>query len=347
MCRDVQSLGAKWFAVACILLSGAAMSEARPEDSPSAALPAPKAAENRLLDIAVAGESLIAVGQFGVILRSQDGDTWEQMPSPVDTMLTRVVFTDAQSGWALGYDASILQTQDGGLNWTLRYRDPQARALYELLFIDPQRAIAVGAYGQMLRSEDGGQSWQIVESELTDLGMHFNALVRLGDGSLVVLGERGLMARSKDHGGHWEVLDFPYEGSQFGALAHGEKGLSTFGMRGNVYQARNIDLCPLIDIDAWDPYERVTVDDAQQLADMGWQHAQAEAKESLFGGLSIGPHRALLVGVNGIATVLNTETGKLRPVEADSNETLSKAVLFEGQVIAVGRRGVSKLGPVP
>src|SRR5438445_4258963 len=85
------------------------------------ALPAAKAVHGRLLDIAVAGDRAVAVGQQGVILTSADGKSWEQRPSPVSAMLTRVRFVDPHVGRALGYDATILQTQDGGANWTLRH----------------------------------------------------------------------------------------------------------------------------------------------------------------------------------------------------------------------------------
>lgn len=344
---DVRKHGLRNFlyAATAILALGARAADVTPPPVP--ALSAPKAAENRLLDIALAGDRLIAVGQFGVILISDDASHWSQAESPVDSMLTHVQFQNAQSGWALGHDASILQTRDGGASWQIRHRDPRARALYDLLFLDERHALAVGAYGQMLLTEDGGASWQTIENELTDLGMHFNTLIQLQNRSLLVVGERGLIAVSKDEGQIWTLLDFPYEGSQFGALPYGNKGFITYGMRGNVYIADDISVCKTMDAESWDPFERTTVNGADRLSAMGWRHAPPAIKESLFGAIPSGTDSVLFLGVNGTALKLDIDNLTLRPVEINANETLSDAVSFKGRLIAVGRRGAVDIGPAP
>src|SRR3546814_10559967 len=73
-------------------------------DAPRRALTAAKATHARLLGIAIVDGHLAAVGQQGVILRSADGKNWQQVPSPVSSMLTRVRFLDARHGWIVGYD---------------------------------------------------------------------------------------------------------------------------------------------------------------------------------------------------------------------------------------------------
>ena len=134
------------------------------------ALTAPKASAHRLIDVTRAGDAMLAVGQQGVILRSDDGRTWQQVASPVSTMLTRVIFTDAQHGWVLGYEDTLLHSDDGGRSWTLRHRDREGRALYDLVFLDSQRGLAVGAYGTVLTTADGGHSWQQDSTVLGELG---------------------------------------------------------------------------------------------------------------------------------------------------------------------------------
>ncbi len=312
---------------------------------PVPALPAPKAAENRLLDIARAGDKLVAVGQFGVILKSDNASQWTQADSPIDSMLTHVQFQDAQSGWALGHDASILQTRDGGSSWQIRHRDPAAGALYDLQFLDERHALAVGAYGQMLATDDSGANWHAIENALTDLGMHFNAVLRLQNSSLLVVGERGLVAVSKDMGQSWSLLDFPYIGSQFGALPYGDKGLITYGMRGNVYIAEDVSVCQTIEVQSWDPFERKTVIDADRVAAMGWRHAPPVIRESLFGAVTSGAGSVLLLGVNGTALKLGIGDLTLRTMNINASETLRNAVSFRGRLIAVGRRGIVDIGP--
>lgn len=315
-------------------------------NTPIPALTAPKAADNRLIDLAHAATALVAVGQHGVILRSTDGKHWEQRPAPVSAMLTRLRFTDAQHGWALGYDATILHSGDGGANWTLRHRDPSARALYDLAFTDAQHGLAIGGYGQMLETDDGGQRWRTRDNALAQLGMHLNAIVRLGNGTLLVVGERGLIARSSDAGTTWSLLDSPYAGSLFGALPHGERGVLVYGMRGHVYASEDPSAAPIIDFATWDPYARATVSDSARLAALGWRKLDSPVAESLFGATPLADGGALLVGVNGTALRLD-RAGALSAIKTPAAETLSNVIVDRGRLLACGRRGISDLGPAP
>ena len=316
-------------------------------ESTSPAIIAPKAAENRLLDITVAGSQLIAVGQQGVILLSEDGKTWRQAASPVGVMLTRVQFTDAQHGWVLGYDATILQTTDGGTTWSLRHHDIQGRALYDLMFLDAQRGLAVGAYGTLLETSDGGASWVARDDALTALGMHLNALLRLADGSLFIAGERGLMARSIDSGATWSLLDSPYAGSLFGVLPYQDRGAVVYGMRGNVYVADDLAACAAMEMASWDSFTRETVTEPDKLTALGWRKLPSPVLESLFGAVSLQGTQTLLVGVNGTALKMDIAAGSLTAVETPAEETLSKVVRYKDRLIAVGRRGVQDLGKAP
>lgn len=320
--------------------NGAATSKAQP------ALIAAKAAHNRLLDLAVAGSQLVAVGEQGVILNSADGQTWTQVQSPVNGMLTRLRFQDERRGWALGYEASILQTTDAGQTWAVRHYDASARPLYDLLFIDAQRGIAVGGYGSILTTDDGGQTWTAQDSELADLGMHLNVILQLGDGSVLVAGERGLMARSIDAGASWQLLDFPYAGSIFGALAVGDQGLLAYGMRGKVFEAADLSACPPVAAASWDPYARETIDDTARIAALGWRRLDNPVQESLFGAVRTG-RTTVLVGVNGTAVRLDPDRAALVELRTSAAETLARVVVFKGRLIGVGRRGVQDLGAAP
>ena len=85
-------------------------------DAPSVKMP--KASKSLLLDIARAGDRLVAVGPYGHILFSDDsGKSWTQAEVPVQTQLNSVFFIDDKKGWVVGQDAIILGTTDGGANW--------------------------------------------------------------------------------------------------------------------------------------------------------------------------------------------------------------------------------------
>ena len=99
-----------------------------PLDTP--AMATTKAHESLLLDIVAVGERLIAVGERGHIIFSDDqGRTWRQAKVPVITTLTAVDFVNENTGWAVGHDAVVLKTEDGGLTWAKQFDGFQANEM--------------------------------------------------------------------------------------------------------------------------------------------------------------------------------------------------------------------------
>lgn len=343
-------------AAACLCLVITSASANRPGEVPAAlspALKAAKATQGRLLDIAMLGNNLTSVGDQGVILSSADGNTWEQLDSPVNVMLTHVSYTDANRGFILGYDSTILRSQDAGKSWQLVNYDPDGTALFDLLMLDAERGLAVGGYGTLLKTTDGGSSWQSDESSmLYDIGMHLNAVLSLGDGSIFIVGERGVMARSTDEGENWTLLDAPYGGSLFGALPYAEQGVLIYGMRGNVFSAADLSVCGTADPLTWDPYDREINFSAESIAQLGWQQYATPVQESLFGAVSTA-NGIVMVGVNGTTVRLDPSSASLDSTDPASTgmtllavpaaETLANVVEYKGQLLAVGRRGIQNL----
>lgn len=165
------------------------------------ALPARLASRPSLLRLARAGDRLVAVGERGLVLLSDDdGRQWRQARVPVSVTLTGVQFIDARRGWAIGHAAVVLHTQDGGDSWALQFDgrrlpDGPANPLLDLLMLDAQHGWAVGAYGLALATQDGGRQWTPQHAGLPNpKGMHLYALARLGD-VLFIAGEQGLLMR--------------------------------------------------------------------------------------------------------------------------------------------------------
>ena len=81
----------------------------------------PDANDGLLLDAADAGSRVVAVGERGYIVYSDDGGaTWSQAEVPVSQTLTAVHFASDQIGWAVGHEGIILNTRDGGASWSLQ-----------------------------------------------------------------------------------------------------------------------------------------------------------------------------------------------------------------------------------
>ncbi|MEK1908323.1 MAG: YCF48-related protein [Pseudomonas sp.] len=201
----------------------------------------PRAVNGLLLDIAHAGKRLVAVGDRGHILFSDDaGKNWVQARVPSRQLLTALYFVDDKHGWAVGHDAQILATDDGGANWTLQYEDLSREApLLDVWFRDANLGYAVGAYGALLETTDGGKSWNDVSDRLdNEDGFHLNGITAVKDAGLFVVGEQGSMFRSADWGQTWERVQGPYEGSLFGAVGTANaKTLLVYGLRGNLFRS--------------------------------------------------------------------------------------------------------------
>lgn len=285
---------------------------------PRAAEIARLAAHNLLLGVTCAGSTLVAVGDRGNILLSTDGQTWKQVQVPINVTLTAVAFADAKNGWAVGHDATILHTVDGGHSWTLQQFAPEkGEPLLNVMAIDAQLAYGVGAYGMFLQTGDGGATWTQVEAPtIRDDGLHLNSLVRLADGSLFLVGETGLAGLSADNGTTWERLTVPYEGSLFGALPWGQKGALVFGLRGNVLMSDDVRA------GTWTPIDIGSV-------------------QSMFGGAVLPDGRAVLVGADGVIVYVAADGTARRGAPASGS--LSGVVAMADQLHLVGETGVGRV----
>lgn len=202
-----------------------------------AAIMAPLAARSLLLDVAMAGDRLLAVGERGHILVSTDrGDSWRQVPVPTQALLTAVALGDGGRAWAVGHDSVILRSEDGGESWELVYSDPDANEpLFDVFFLDGDRGFAVGAYGVFMETHDGGRSWE--SRTAFDGDNHLQHMARLPSGALVLVGERGLILRSDDGGETFRQLPSPYHGSLFSSLPLDDRTILIFGLRGHSFRS--------------------------------------------------------------------------------------------------------------
>ncbi len=253
--------------------SSAAGADTAPEraslDRAATAVAAPERAV--VLGAAQAGKRLVAVGERGIALWSDDaGVHWRQAAVPVSVTLTAVRLVDAQRGYAVGHSGVVLRTVDGGQTWTkcLDGRmaasialaaaqasgDPRALAeaqrlqadgadkpLFDLHFYDADHGVVVGAYNLALSTADGGRTWQsLMAGTANPQAMHLYALRAIGD-TLLVAGEQGLALRSDDRGRSFRKLALPYKGSFFTAeiLDSSGRDLVLAGLRGNVWRSRD------------------------------------------------------------------------------------------------------------
>ena len=168
MQRHAKEIGAGWrgrllsaVVVVCVLAASA-----------SAAAPDANAILHKLLllDAARATDArenasqrgrIVTVGEYGYILYSDDnGRAWDIAESPTHVTLTAVRFADAQHGWAVGHDAIILYTADGGETWEDVFpRDFRPVLALAVSPAEPSRLYAA-TESRLFVSHDGGDSFE-------------------------------------------------------------------------------------------------------------------------------------------------------------------------------------------
>ena len=129
----VTSLMRKTLGVTCLGLSMACAAPAAMVVGDLLETPArpTELAPHRLLnDVAVAGDRIVAVGERGHIIYSDDqGQSWTQAQVPVSVTLTGVDFGTEREGWAVGHSGAVLHSSDAGATWELQLDGIQAARL--------------------------------------------------------------------------------------------------------------------------------------------------------------------------------------------------------------------------
>ena len=253
-----------WLAALLLAVTSAASAAPNaPSAAPAAlgepALHSPKALNAAMLAVTRAGPRLVAVGERGTVLLSDDGaKSWRQASVPVQVTLTAVRFVDARTGWAVGHLGVILKSDDGGESWIKQLDGVQAakavaasgdelsrrfaeegpdKPFFDLDFIDAQHGFAVGAYNLAFATRDGGLHWTPMLARLPNpKSLHLYA-VRAAAGRVYIAGEQGLLLASGDGGARFDALPSGYKGSFFGLLAARSGVLIAYGLRGNAWRS--------------------------------------------------------------------------------------------------------------
>jgi photosystem II stability/assembly factor-like uncharacterized protein len=301
------------------------------------------ASKSLLLDITKIGDSkLVAVGEHGHIIFSSDAVNWQQAKVPVQTTLTSVFFFDNQLGWAVGHDATILNTTNGGLTWQIQQYKPELeKPLLDIVFKSSTEGLAVGAYGLSFRTTDGGITWnnefhselllpddaiylaelkeedeEAYLDEASSILPHFNRLVIDGR-TLYMVGEIGLIAKSNDFGKTWSPFDEIYQGSFYDMARTIQGNLLVVGLRGHVFRSlRN---------------------------GTPWQQRQTDTTALINDIVLSDDGRIFLLANNGTLLESTDDGQSYRLRIQKDGKTLISGVWFNGQLVAVSDVGVKRI----
>ncbi len=273
-----------------------------------------------LLGAARAGKRMVAVGDFGTVLLSDDeGKTFRQAAKvPVSSSLTAVSFADDKQGWAVGQWGAILHTADGGETWAIQRLETQEdRPLFSVHFFNASEGVAVGLWSLVLRTQDGGKTWSAVDLPAPPDGGRadrnlFRAFVS-AKGSLLVAAERGMVLRSNDRGQTWQYLNTGYKGSFWSGVALKDGTLLVGGLRGTIYRS---------------------TDDGHS-----WQRSASDSKSSVT-DLIESDGRVLGVALDGVQLESSNGGASFNWRQRDDRLSLTAALAGSQGVIRFSRHGV-------
>ena len=328
----------------------------------------PLADQSLILDIARAGERMIAVGERGQILVSDDGRSWKQSTGvPLRSTLTAISAV-GNLAWAVGHDGVILHSTDAGDTWQIQRRDPwkaaddgsehdlrQGVPFLDVLFSDAEHGIAIGAYSLLLATNDGGKTWN--GSRIAVAGEAADAPLAADDDEFGIEGEAGDTFSAE------ELKIGQEEDPHLNGIARtGSGAFVIVGERGAVFHSRDGGA-------SWErtqlPYDGsmfgvIGFDGDHVLAfglrghvfesnDLGstWNEVPTGTELSLMGGAPLAAGGAVIVGANG--TVLRRKDGSAA-LERHTHTAAGAIagvlpVATDGELLVAGENGISRYQP--
>ncbi len=271
-----------------------------------------------LLAAAVVGKRLVAAGDYGTILLSDDGGrSWRQAQSvPTRVTLTALEFVDDRHGWAVGHGGIVLSTDDGGEHWNLRHRAGSDVALFSVHFDDLRRGLVVGSFGFALRTDDGGANWRRIS--VGDEDAHLYQIFTDPRGATWIAAEMGAVYRSDD-GENFERVEIPYSGSLWGGTASADGSILLWGMGGTLLRSPD--------------------------GGQSWRETPTNTQNPITAACPLPDGRLILVGLGG--TVLSSSDGgatvstEVRP----TRHAYTAAIVAHGEPLLFSLAGVEPPQP--
>ena len=362
-------------AAAAVLLSLSVVgtAQAAPVDTP--ALASPDAAERLLLDIAAAGDRIVAVGEQGHIIVSDDaGGTWAHAEVPVSLMLTGVAFAGDAAVWAVGHDGIVLASDDGGDRWRVAL-DGEAIVAMQIDAARENIARIEAALDAMAEDdparEETGFALEDAQFDLEDaqalaqggitsplLGVHFTSAARG-----YAFGAYGVLLQTIDGGETWSLianrLDNP-DNQHLYSLAVTEAGnLLLVGEAGAAFRSQDdgatwerLDLAyegSLFGVLALPGGEAVAYGLRGRIfrsPDEGetWTEIDGSPRATLTGGTTLPDGRTALVGAAGTLVVGKPGDTALDRIATPMSGGLSGALALDSNtLIVVGFGGLARV----
>ncbi len=131
-------------------------------------------------------------------VKAQNCNAWNNPTNGTSNQLNSVCFTDANTGYAVGYYGTILKTINGGTNW-ITQTTGTTNYLYSVYFTDVNTGYAVGQNGTILKTVNGGTNW-IAQSGASN---HLYSVYFTDANTGYAVGQNGTILKTVNGGTNW------------------------------------------------------------------------------------------------------------------------------------------------
>ena len=360
-------------AVAAGAILCAAVLRAGPTPLETPALKTPEATERLLLGLDARGGRVIAVGEQGHVVVSDDaGATWTHASVPVSLMLTDVAWSDDATVWATAHDGVLIVSDDRGERWRVAL-DGTAIATMQA---DLERIESIEAELDAMADDD--PALEDTQFALEDAQFDLEDAESLADGGITspLLGVRfidaehgyafgayGVLLETRDGGERWALVSDRLENpdnKHLYSLAVDDAGvLVLVGEAGSVFRSDDGGRqWAAVDIGYGGSLFGVLTTGAGRFRAFGlrgrlflsddagtsWRESDGPARATLTGGRTLADGRVALVGAAGALLVGRPGESALRRVPTPFSGALSDVVAVGPDALLVaGFGGVARV----
>jgi photosystem II stability/assembly factor-like uncharacterized protein len=336
-----------------------------------------------LLDIARAGDRLVAIGERGLVIVSDDeGESWLQAQVPVSATLTALSFATARKGWAVGHAGVILHTDDAGNSWKRQFDGNEANQQF-LDYTNKQvekikgQINGLSMAGEAAVSGSSATVLADLEFQLEDAifaqedarfaldhgpADPFLDVLAMSVDTAIAVGAYGMIYRTENGGKTWHLSVAGIDNIgryHYYAVARSEHGqMFLSGEAGLLYRSADNGF-------TWERFDEVYDGSLFGLVVVGhhvvafglrgnifrsdddgntWSQWDNPNETSLYGGSVLADGGIVLLGSAGLVLLVDVQSSEIRALYDPSRTTFSAAVQGAGsQLLVVGMNGIQRV----